>query len=165
MPAKVRTRNKLSLMHGAETLSAETVEQRKGPRGLLLARSTYLGPLPPPDVLAEYERVRPGAAEFFFRSLETQMQHRQALETKLVDAGISNEKVGMWLAFMIVVIAACCATALILEGKDPQGLAMISAALVTLSAVFVYSRRQGGIRRPRRRRPDARPAAPVPQHE
>lgn len=164
MPAKVRARDELALMHGAETLSAETVGERNGPRGLVLARSTYLGPLPPPDVLAEYERVRPGAAEFFFRSLEAQMQHRQALETKLVDAGISHEKVGMWFAFTIVVTVACCATALILDGKDPQGLAMISAALVTLSAVFVYSRRQAHVRRPRRRRTGAPPSAPVQEH-
>ena len=51
------------------------------PPATLLARTTALsGPLPPPEVLAQYEVALPGAAERIFKMMERQEEHRQTLE-------------------------------------------------------------------------------------
>jgi uncharacterized membrane protein len=114
-----------------------------GPRGeLVFARSSFSGPMPPPDLVAQYEEILPGAASFFFAALERQTAHRHSIEARVIDANISNEKIGMWLAFSLAFLMIACGTFLIYADKDPQGLALIGGTLVTLCGVFVYSRSQ-----------------------
>lgn len=113
------------------------------PRSILLTRSAFIGPMPPPDLIAAYEEIHPGAAAFFFTSTERQALHRQALEAKVIHASVQNERVGMWLGFVLALVMTLCGTFLIHEGKDPQGLAIVAATLATLCGVFVYSRRRG----------------------
>ncbi len=106
----------------------------------MVARSMFSGPMPPPELVREYEAILPGAAQYFFASLERQALHRQQLEQKVIAANISNERRGMWLAFTLAVIAIVCGTLLIHENRDPQGLSLIVGTMVSLCAVFVYSR-------------------------
>src|SRR4051812_24986466 len=42
--------------------------------------SVHTGPLPPPEVLARYEQIMPGAVELLFRNFERQSQHRMEIE-------------------------------------------------------------------------------------
>lgn len=114
-----------------------------GPREeLVFARSSFSGPTPPPDLVAQYEAILPGAAGFFFAALERQTAHRHSIEARVIEAGISNEKIGMWLAFSLAFLMIACGTFLIYADKDPQGLALIGGTLVTLCGVFIYSRSQ-----------------------
>lgn len=47
----------------------------------LAARASFFsGPLPPPDILEGYERVRPGAADILFTMLKEQQAHRHEME-------------------------------------------------------------------------------------
>jgi uncharacterized membrane protein len=101
-----------------------------------------MGPIPPPDMVADYEEILPGAARYFFGGFERQATHRQSMEMAVLQANVSNEKVGMWLAFALAVLMIVCGTFLIHEDKNPQGLAMIGGTVVTLCGVFVYSRRR-----------------------
>lgn len=111
----------------------------RGPR-VVVARSTFSGPMPPPDLVREYEAILPGAARYFFTALEGQTVHRQAIERKVIDAAIRGEKMGMWLGFALAMISILSGTFLIHEDKDPQGLSLIVGTMVSLCAVFVYSR-------------------------
>lgn len=115
--------------------------QHEKPRGpLLVARSMFSGPMPPPELVREYELILPGAAKYFFSALERQALHRHEMERRTLDAAICNETVGMWLAFVLAVIVIGAGTFLIHEGKDPQGLSLIVGTMVSLCAVFAYSR-------------------------
>lgn len=96
--------------------------------------------MPPPALVREYEDILPGAAQFFFNTLERQSKHRQEIEAKVVDANIANEKTGMWLAFFLAVLMICCGAFLIREDKDPQGLALIGATIIMLAGTFIYGR-------------------------
>lgn len=145
--SKEKRRRKLPANHlpvkRAELDESETEADSFGPRGeLVFARSTFSGPVPPPDLVAQYEAILPGAASFFFSTLERQTAHRHSLEARVIDANISNEKIGMWLAFSLAFLMIACGTFLIYADKDPQGLALIGGTLVTLCGVFVYSRSQ-----------------------
>ena len=96
--------------------------------------------MPPPALVREYEAILPGAAQFFFNTLDRQSRQRQELEAKVVDANIANEKTGMWLGFFLAVLMICCGAFLIHEDKDPQGLALIGATIITLAGIFIYGR-------------------------
>jgi uncharacterized membrane protein len=107
---------------------------------LMVARSLFSGPMPPPDLLREYELIFPGAARFFFAAVEMQSLHRQEMERRTLDAAIRSEAVGRWLAFILAVMLIASGTFLIHEDKDPQGLSLIVGTMVSLCALFVYSR-------------------------
>jgi len=92
----------------------------RGPR-VMVARSMFSGPMPSPELVREYEQILPGAAEFFFATMDRQALHRQSLEQRVIAANIANERTGMWLAFSLAVIAIVCGTLLIHENRDPQG--------------------------------------------
>lgn len=120
----------------------QTAPKPLRPRGsrVMVARSMFSGPMPPPELVREYEQILPGAAQYFFAALERQSLHRQQLEQNVISANISNERTGMWLAFALAVIAMVSGTLLIHENRDPQGLSLIVGTMVSLCAVFVYSR-------------------------
>src|SRR6266487_6387560 len=65
--------------------------------------SIFLGPLPPPEALAKYEEVLPGAADRIITMAEKQVGHRQKLESKVVGSNTFNERLGMILAFIVVI--------------------------------------------------------------
>jgi len=115
----------------------DTPDER-GPR--LVGRVTFEGPMPPPALVREYEDILPGAAQFFFNTLDRQSRHRQELEAKVVDANIAYERTGLWLAFFLAVLMICCGAFLIHEDKDPQGLGLIGATIIALAGSFIYGR-------------------------
>ena len=52
---------------------------------LMIIRSEmYSGPIPPPEALARYEEIQPGAADRILKMAEKQQEHRMALETKAI---------------------------------------------------------------------------------
>lgn len=73
---------------------------------LLRLTETFSGPLPPPQILAGYESVIPGAADRILSMAEEQGRHRRKLEEKLQDAEIKlesrNSLVGLILASLLV---------------------------------------------------------------
>lgn len=54
----------------------------------------YSGPLPPPQVLREFEQILPGAAERIFIQFEAQAEHRRRSETKVIDSNTLSQKLG-----------------------------------------------------------------------
>ena len=59
---------------------SRTGQGELSPTTLMAGITTLSGPLPPPEVLAQYEVALPGAAERLFKMVERQEEHRQALE-------------------------------------------------------------------------------------
>jgi len=90
-------KHKLRKLPAKHAAPAETDGETEsfGPRGeVVFARSSFSGPMPPPDLVAQYEELLPGAAKFFFVTLDRQTTHRHALEAKVIDANISSERGG-----------------------------------------------------------------------
>lgn len=108
-------------------------------RVALEARS-FSGPLPPPELLAQYNQVLPGAAERIFAMAEAQQSHRHSMEKTIVAANIAAQKLGALLGFFLVLIVASCGVYLIASGKPVGGLAAIVTALSSLVAVFIYGK-------------------------
>jgi uncharacterized membrane protein len=100
----------------------------------------FSGPLPPPEALARYNEVIPGGAERILAMAERQSAHREALESKVVNANASSQKMGSTYAFILSLVAVVGGVWLIHDGKSVTGLATILADLAALAGVFVVSR-------------------------
>jgi uncharacterized membrane protein len=102
----------------------------------------FAGPLPPPEVLAKYNEAVPDAAERILAMAEKQNAHRQALESKIVQANISSQTRGSYFGFIVAMTAILGGIYLVIEGKDGQGLAAIITSLAALTTVFIIGKRQ-----------------------
>jgi uncharacterized membrane protein len=102
----------------------------------------FAGPLPPPEVLEHYNQVLPGAAERIIAMAESQHEHRQDLENRVVTSNIEAQKLGTILGFIVAMTMVLGGMWLVHEGKDLAGMASTLAALTSLVGVFVYSKYQ-----------------------
>lgn len=110
------------------------------------------GPIPPPDVLAEYEKTHPGLAERIVAMAEAQSRHRQELEkasAKMVsdDAMASRleRRRGQVIGGIVVIIAISAAVAVGVWGNGPWANAASAAIggipLVGLVLVFMTGKK------------------------
>lgn len=61
----------------------------------ILLQESFSGPLAHPRHLREYEDIVPGSAERIIRMAEKALEHRAAMDTKIVDAQIADQVRGM----------------------------------------------------------------------
>lgn len=99
------------------------------------------GPLPSPDVLAQYNQVLPGAAERIIRMAEDQQAHRFKMETKVAATESRNSTLGIATGFIIGMTTIIGGIIGILYGKELSGLAFGGTGLVSLVGVFIYGTR------------------------
>jgi uncharacterized membrane protein len=57
---------------------------------IAVSSATYSGPIPPPSMLAEYERICPGFAARIMTNAEDEAKHRRSLEAQVVNAQIED---------------------------------------------------------------------------
>lgn len=74
----------------------------------------FSGPIPPPNIIAGYEKVIPGAADRIIRMAEQQSSHRQEMELMQIKAEIRDNLLGVIFAFGLGIgcLAACIITVL-----------------------------------------------------
>ena len=70
-----------------------------------IVRGEFSGPIPPPSVLAEYEKMIPGSADRILTMAERQSDHRQKMEAKMIDAESRDSFCGVVFAFSIGVVS------------------------------------------------------------
>lgn len=61
---------------------------------MVIRGEMYSGPIPPPEALARYEEIQPGAADRIIKMAEKQQEHRMSLETKAIGGQIDQSKRG-----------------------------------------------------------------------
>jgi uncharacterized membrane protein len=113
--------------------------------------SAFQGPLPPPAVLAEYDRALPGAADRIIGMAERQSAHRQELEATVVRGNVRAETRGQVFAFILGMTAIVGGIGLIAVDRSAEGLGAIIVAFTGLAAVFIYGRYQQNKERERKR--------------
>lgn len=72
----------------------------------------FQGPIPPPDMLAQYEEVLPGAAERIITFAERQQGDRTRVNERMLDllgADLRVETIGQYSALIIAVASATVA--------------------------------------------------------
>ena len=107
---------------------------------LTTRREQFVGPLPHPDLLKKYEEVSPGVVKILIELAKEQAKHRQELEKKIITANITNEKVGMYLAFTITIAAMGSGIYLLMNNKETIGFIAFFAPALFQAGNYVYTR-------------------------
>ena len=121
-------------------------------QSVALLASSWTGPLPPPDILQEYDAVIPGAANRILVLAENLRQHNigmakaaseredkaLSLVGKTLSGDASRSKIGLWLGFVLALVGMGIAAWLVSTGKTGFGLAFLFTPLAGLAGVFVY---------------------------
>jgi uncharacterized membrane protein len=109
---------------------------------LQFAASFWRGPLPPPQVLAEYNKAFPGCAERIFAMAEQQSQHRRTIEADVIESDIRLRDRGQICAMVLATMVIIGGFVAIMFDHSLTGLSAILVALGSLVGLFLYSRHQ-----------------------
>ncbi|HEX6368726.1 MAG TPA: DUF2335 domain-containing protein [Longimicrobium sp.] len=123
-------------------------QRRAFPATLAFTTATaFIGPIPPPELLAEYERTLPGLADRLVSIAERESDHRRGLQRR----AMRLSELGLAAGFALAMTALCGGIFLVHEGRQAEGMSSIILAIASLVLVFLT----------RGRRP-AGDAAPAP---
>jgi uncharacterized membrane protein len=105
------------------------------------------GPIPPPEMLRQYDAALPGLAARIVEMAEAEAAHRRQIETKTVDTQVSdlarfrqNELLGQVFGLAIGVVALTCATYAAVNGAQWAGSIIGSAGVTGLVTAFILGR-------------------------
>jgi uncharacterized membrane protein len=98
----------------------------------------YSGPLPPPELLRQYEEIVPGLAKEFGEAFVRQGKHRQRMEWNHLIHGIIRSYAGLVAGLIIVLAFGYLAFLTIMAGHEVPGTIFGTVDLVALAGVFVY---------------------------
>ena len=146
----------------AEPTDLDTRGTQTPARRISASISAFQGPLPPPEVLEQYSRIVPNGADRIVAMAESQMRHRQSLESAVVNGNITAQRRGQGMGFILGLVAILGGIGLIAFDKDASGLSAIITAFVALAGVFIYGRVEQRRERERKRE-ELRQAAESPR--
>lgn len=95
--------------------------------------TAFVGPIPPPDLLAQYEQTLPGLADRLVLIAERESEHRRGLQRR----AIRLSEMGLAAGFTIAMTALCGGLYLIHEGRQAEGMGSIILAIASLVLVFL----------------------------
>jgi uncharacterized membrane protein len=94
------------------------------------------GPIPRPEVLAEYRKVQADLPDRIVAMAERQETHRHGLETQRLRNDGIGQMVGTIGAFVIVLVALIGGIVLIATGHSPYGFAIILLPVIGLAVAY-----------------------------
>jgi uncharacterized membrane protein len=101
---------------------------------------SFAGPIPPPNLLAQYNEIIPNGADRILAMAERQSSHREAMESAVVRGNLAAQQRGTIFAFIIAMTAILGGIWLIYIGKSTSGLVAIIGPLVSLATAFIVSK-------------------------
>ena len=97
----------------------------------------YSGPIPPPEILYNFDQIIPGAAERILVMAEENGKHQREIEKAALTLASDEVKRGQRFGLTIGILAfTTCIIALIL-GSEKTAIALGGTTLIGLVAVFV----------------------------
>lgn len=102
----------------------------------------HIGPIPSPEVLAEYNQIDPTFANRILIMAEQQSLHRQVIEKKIVNSGTRDSLIGIVFGFLIGIITLIVSLILGLNGRTIESSLLGVGGLGSLVSVFIYGTRQ-----------------------
>lgn len=100
--------------------------------------SYFSGPLPPPEILLQYNDVVPDGANRLFLQFEQQARHRQELEQLTVKGDSSRSWIGLILGFVLSMTCIVGGCILVYFGHDAAGGTIATGSVAALAGVFAY---------------------------
>lgn len=138
-PAK-RNRHEVALVPDSEEMAGSLsdpaiLRQRRAfPATIELTTATaFIGPIPPPELLAKYEQTLPGLADRLVALAERESDHRRALQRR----AMRLSELGLAAGFTIAMTALCGGIFLVHEGSQVEGMGSIILAIASLVLLFL----------------------------
>lgn len=134
------------IMTDSKDLRNNTVNQPHRPQMLM---AQFSSPLPPPEILANYDKAQPGLINKIIETTETESNHRRELEKQKLLAEVNNLQRGDELiaraqvfAFVISIVALIggCITA-IFGAQIAGGIIGVSGLVGIITAFIKNSKR------------------------
>jgi uncharacterized membrane protein len=100
----------------------------------------FVGPLPPPNILKQYDDVVPGAANRIITVFENENEHRHGLERKIVKTESRDSLLGVVSAFILCIVALIGCIFLISSGHEVYGIILGGFGLTGLATTFIVGR-------------------------
>ncbi len=136
----------------------ETSQEMGAPQPMMFQRATMIvGPLPAPELLAQYEQAHPGLAERLIRAFEEESAHRRAGDRsereqaeKLVDSRIALARRGQLYGLFVVLAGFVVAVLLGYQGHGVSAAVVGSLNLAGLAGLFISVGEKNAQQLPRR---------------
>lgn len=124
----------------SKSLAIKTKPQSPAQRSkdITLALSEFFeGPIPDPQTLSQYGVIDPSFPNRIVKMTEDQASHRQKMERRQINHGISLLYLGRIIGFICVVMVCSVGAYSIHLGHDKAGAWIIVVASVGLAGLFV----------------------------
>jgi uncharacterized membrane protein len=122
-------------------------QARDKPQIVALQHQEYSGPLPPPDALAMYDKIIPGAAERILKMAENEAAARHRREDKLTENEVMltrnivrSSYLGIFFAFASVVLLIALAYYALTAGYPAVATSIIVINLASVAGMFIFFR-------------------------
>ena len=117
----------------SEVASARILEGR---------RSEFSGPIPPPQMLKEYDDVQQGTAERIMSQYENEQSHRINWENNMLKSATQEVRRGQIFGFIIALTCIASATYLASKGQSFTAAILASVSAIGLVGHFVSNLRR-----------------------
>lgn len=117
-------------------------EQKAVMNHLKVQSSSYSGPIPPPDIIKDYENILPGSADRIISMAEKQADHRRDIEKIAVKSGSNDSRLGIICGTIVcaLVIASGTFVSWITNSPYPAATSVLGG-LSSIVGVFIYGTR------------------------
>jgi uncharacterized membrane protein len=101
---------------------------------------SFQGPIPPPELLREYNEIVPNGADRIVKMAEAQSSHRIDLESIVIKGDDRRADRGLYTGFTIGIVMLVLSFIMVMYGHGVEGTIFGTADLAGLIGIFVYGR-------------------------
>ena len=124
---------------------AEKIQQEESPIGVInvvkAVSQQFSGPIPPPHILGDYDKVQAGFAERIIAMAENEQAHRHGIEHQALSSEITIQKRGQFFALIVSLVILGGSMFLIYSGREISGSLLAGASLTGLAYIFITGRK------------------------
>jgi len=117
-----------------------TVQQGRKRTTIQAQVASFQGPIPPPELLREYNEIVPNGADRIMKMAEAQSAHRIELESIVIKGDDRRADRGLYTGFTIGIVMLALSFVLVMYGHDWAGTVFGTIDLLGLIGIFVYGR-------------------------
>ena len=110
-------------------------------REIIAISRTSSGPLPPPEILVQYNEIIPDGAERIMQMAERQQAHRHNMEKHVIFEEVKQSGRGQIFGLVISLVTVISATSCIYLGHEWPGAILGVGGLTGLVALFLQGRK------------------------
>lgn len=114
--------------------------QKKQILAIALSRTFFSGPIPPPELLKQYNEIMQNGADRIVSMAENQSKHRMDLEKSVVTEELKQSKRGQIFGLTLVIFCIILAFILSITNHETVAGILAGSTVVSLATVFVFGK-------------------------